>query len=157
MAPPLPETLSLLLQPNPLELRRCSDWLQATCQRLDVPAASSGKLDLCLNEVLANLIDHGGARASSCPVQLTLERVEGEEGGGEGGADRGLATLTISDAGPAFDPLSFSREPLPRTLQEAEPGGLGLLLVNRFMDECSYRREGDRNVLKLSIRWLKSP
>lgn len=153
MAPPLPETLSLLLQPNPLELRRCSDWLQATCQRLDVPAASSGKLDLCLNEVLANLIDHGGARASSCPVQLTLERVGGEEGGDEGG----LATLTISDAGPPFDPLSFSRKPLPRTLQEAEPGGLGLLLVNRFMDECSYRREGDRNVLKLSIRWLKSP
>ncbi|WP_216915710.1 MULTISPECIES: ATP-binding protein [unclassified Synechococcus] len=157
MAPPLPETLSLLLQPNPLELRRCSDWLQATCQRLDVPAASSGKLDLCLNEVLANLIDHGGARASSCPVQLTLERVDGDEDGGEGGADRGLATLTISDAGAPFDPLSFSREPLPRTLQEAEPGGLGLLLVNRFMDECSYRREGDRNVLKLSIRWLKSP
>lgn len=157
MAPPLPETLSLLLQPNALELRRCSDWLQATCQRLDVPAASSGKLDLCLNEVLANLIDHGGARASSCPVQLTLERVEGEEGGAEGGEEGGLATLTISDAGPAFDPLSFSRKPLPRTLQEAEPGGLGLLLMNRFMDECSYRREGDRNVLKLSIRWLKSP
>ncbi|WP_216922580.1 ATP-binding protein [Synechococcus sp. CCAP 1479/9] len=157
MAPPLPETLSLLLQPNPLELRRCSDWLQATCLRLDVPAASSGKLDLCLNEVLANLIEHGGARTSSCPVQLTLERVDGDEGGGEGGADRSLATLTISDAGPPFDPLSFSREPLPRTLQEAEPGGLGLLLVNRFMDECSYRREGDRNVLKLGIRWLKSP
>ncbi|MDM7953792.1 MAG: ATP-binding protein [Cyanobium sp. CZS 25K] len=149
MAPPPPETLNLLLQPNPLELRRCSDWLQASCQRLDVPAASSGKLDLCLNEVLANLIDHGGARASSCPVQLTLERADGDDGG--------LATLTISDAGRPFDPLSFSSEPLPRTLQEAEPGGLGLLLVNRFVDECSYRREGDRNVLKLGIRWLKSP
>jgi anti-sigma regulatory factor (Ser/Thr protein kinase) len=154
MAPPPAETLSLLLQPSALELRRCSDWLQDTCQRLDVPAATTGKLDLCLNEVLANLIEHGGARASSCPVELTLERAEG---GDEGGAEGGLATLTISDGGPPFDPLSFSHRPLPSTLQEAEPGGLGLLLVNRFMDECSYRREGDRNVLKLGIRWLKSP
>jgi anti-sigma regulatory factor (Ser/Thr protein kinase) len=153
MAPSPAETLSLLLQPSALDLRRCSDWLHGTCQRLDVPGASTGKLDLCLNEVLANLIEHGGARASSCPVQLTLERTDGDGGGGEGG----LATLTISDGGPPFDPLSFSHRPLPRTLQEAEPGGLGLLLVNRFMDECSYRREGDRNVLKLGIRWLKSP
>jgi anti-sigma regulatory factor (Ser/Thr protein kinase) len=153
MAPPPAETLNLLLQPSAAELRRCSDWLQETCQRLDVPAAAAGKLDLCLNEVLANLIEHGGARASSCPVQLTLERADGDEGGGQGP----LATLTISDGGPPFDPLSFSHRPLPRSLQEAEPGGLGLLLVNRFMDECSYRREGDRNVLKLVIRCLKSP
>jgi anti-sigma regulatory factor (Ser/Thr protein kinase) len=153
MAPPPAETLNLVLQPSALDLRRCSEWLHDTCQRLDVPAAAAAKLDLCLNEVLANLIEHGGARASSCPVQLTLERADGDEGGGEGH----LATLTISDGGPAFDPLSFSRQPLPRTLQDAEPGGLGLLLVNRFMDERSYRREGDRNVLKLGIRWLKSP
>ncbi len=151
------ESLSLLLQPSSLELRRCSDWLHASCQRLDVPAASTGKLDLCLNEVLANLIDHGGARVSSCPVQLTLERADGDDSDDEGGNAGGLATLTISDAGPPFDPLSFSHRPLPRSLQEAEPGGLGLLLVNRFMDECSYRREGDMNVLKLGIRWLKSP
>ena len=157
MAPPPAETLNLLLQPSAAELRRCSDWLQDTCQRLDVPAAAAGKLDLCLNEVLANLIEHGGARASSCPVQLTLERADGDEGGDEGGGEGAHATLTISDEGPPFDPQSFSHRPLPRSLQEAEPGGLGLLLVNRFMDECSYRWEGDRNVLKLVIRCLKSP
>jgi anti-sigma regulatory factor (Ser/Thr protein kinase) len=153
MAPPPPETLSLLLRPSALELRRCSDWLHESCRRLAVPVAATGRLDLCLNEVLANLIDHGGVGASGCPVQLTLERSEAD---GDGG-DAGLATLTISDGGPPFDPLSFRREPLPRTLQEAEPGGLGLLLVNRFMDPCSYRREGDRNVLKLGIRWWNSP
>ena len=102
-------------------------------------------------------MDHGGAKASSCPVQLTLERADADGERNEGDDDGGLATLTISDGGPPFDPLSFSREPLPRTLQEAEPGGLGLLLVHRFMDECSYRREGDRNVLKLGIRWWKGP
>lgn len=149
MASPPPGTISLDLGLSSLELRRCSDWLQDNCRRLEVPPGPTGKLDLCLNEVLANLIDHGGARRSSCPVQLTLERTDRD--------DRGVATLTICDAGPAFDPLSVGQGPRPRSLAEAEPGGLGLLLVNRFMDERSYRREGGRNVLKLGIHWLNSP
>jgi hypothetical protein len=88
-------------------------------------------------------------------------------GGGHGGeaeeqaylidTGEGEATDEAADAGPAFDPLGASRGPLPRTLQEAEPGGLGLLLVHRFMDERSYQRAGDRNVLKLGIYFSKDP
>ena len=149
MAPAQPEALSLSVRPSPHELRRCSQWLTEHCQNQAVPTEPTGKLDLCLNEVLANLIDHGGAADFSCPVDLTLELADC--------GDRGLATLTIVDAGPAFDPLGVSRGPLPRTLAEAEPGGLGLLLVNRFMDERSYQRAGDRNVLKLGIYFSKDP
>ncbi|MBW4530905.1 MAG: ATP-binding protein [Aphanothece saxicola GSE-SYN-MK-01-06B] len=149
MAPSQPDALRLSVQPSPLELRRCSQWLTEHCQNRAVPPEPTGKLDLCLNEVLANLIDHGGAASFTCPVDLTLELADC--------GDRGLATLTIVDAGPAFDPLGVSRGPLPRSLAEAEPGGLGLLLVRRFMDERSYQRAGDRNVLKLGIYFSKEP
>lgn len=149
MAPPHPDAPSLSVQPSPLELRRCSEWLTQHCQIRAVPPEPTGKLDLCLNEVLANLIDHGGAAEFTSPVDLTLELADC--------GDRGLVTLTIVDAGPAFDPLSVSRGPLPRTLAEAEPGGLGLLLVHRFMDERSYQRAGDRNVLKLGVYFSKDP
>lgn len=149
MAPPRPDVLTLSVQPSPLGLRESSLWLTEHCRRQAVPPGPTGKLDLCLNEVLANLLEHGGAADRDDPVELTLELAEG--------GDRGLATLTISDAGPAFDPLSVSRGPLPTTLAEAEPGGLGLLLVHRFMDERSYAREGGRNVLKLGIHWPKGP
>ncbi|MCT0208927.1 ATP-binding protein [Synechococcus sp. CS-1332] len=149
MAPPQPDVLSLSVQPTPLELRRCSIWLTESCQTQAVPSGPAGKLDLCLNEVLANLIDHAGAADFSAPVDLSLELADC--------GDRGLATLTIIDTGPAFDPLGVSRGPLPRSLADAEPGGLGLLLVRRFMDERSYERAGDRNVLKLGIYWPKGP
>ncbi len=149
MAPPRPDVLTLSVQPSPLGLRQSSLWLSEHCIREEVPPGPTGKLDLCLNEVLANLLEHGGAAGSDQPVELTLELVDG--------GDRGLARLTISDAGPAFDPLSVSRGPLPRSLAEAEPGGLGLLLVKQFMDERSYAREGERNVLKLGIHWPKGP
>jgi len=147
MTAPAPEVLTLSVQPSPMELRRCSLWLTEQCRMLAVPPEPTGKLDLCLNEVMANLLDHGGAAESDEPVDLTLELADC--------GDRGRATLTIADAGPAFDPLAVDRGPLPRTLQEAEPGGLGLLLVSRFMDERSYRRAGGRNVLKLGIYWSK--
>lgn len=143
------EVLRLSVQPSPIELRRCSLWLTEHCRLQAVPAEPAGKLDLCLNEVLANLLDHGGAADSEEPVDLTLELADC--------GDRGRATLTIADAGPAFDPLSVVRAPLPRTLEEAAPGGLGLLLVRRFMDERSYQRDAGRNVLKLGISWSKDP
>lgn len=149
MAPPRPDALSLSVQPSPNGLRASSLWLTEHCRGQAVPPGPTGKLELCLNEVLSNLLEHGGATDGGDPVELTLEVA--------GDGDRGLARLTISDAGPAFDPLSVSRGPLPTTLAEAEPGGLGLLLVNRFMDERSYAREGERNVLKLGIHWPQGP
>jgi anti-sigma regulatory factor (Ser/Thr protein kinase) len=149
MAAPGPLRLSFSVQPTPLGIRTGSQWLTENCQQHGVPIETAGKLELCLNEVLANLIDHAGAGPSSPPVELSLALTDC--------GDRALATLTICDAGAAFDPLSFSRGPLPRSLQEAEPGGLGLLLVRRFMEERSYERAGDRNVLKLGVYWSKSP
>jgi anti-sigma regulatory factor (Ser/Thr protein kinase) len=149
MAGPGTDALARSVQPSPLEIRECSLWLTECCRRQGVPDGPTGKLELCLNEVLANLIDHGGADACGAPVEVTLEVADG--------GDRRRATLTISDAGEAFDPLSVSCRPRPRTLQEAEPGGLGLVLVRRFMDERSYERSGDRNVLKLGIHWSKGP
>jgi anti-sigma regulatory factor (Ser/Thr protein kinase) len=149
MAAPTADDLTLSVQPSPLAIRESSLWLTELCRQLAVPAEPTGRLELCLNEVLANLIDHGGADACSIPVQLSLEVADQ--------GDRRCATLTIIDAGEAFDPLSFNRGPLPRFLEEAEPGGLGLLLVHRFMDERSYARTGGRNVLKLGIHWSKDP
>ena len=72
MAPPQPDALTLSLQPTPVEIRRCSLWLAESCEKQAVPPGPTGKLDLCLNEVLANLIDHAGAADFSCPVDLTL-------------------------------------------------------------------------------------
>jgi serine/threonine-protein kinase RsbW len=149
MAAPSPETLTLSVQPSAHEMRRCSSWLTESCEKEAVPPGPTGKLELCLNEVLANLIEHVGAARFSRPVDLALELADC--------GDRRLATLTVIDDGPAFDPLSVTRAPLPRSLQEAEPGGLGLLLVRRFMDERSYQRAEGRNVLKLGIYWSKGP
>ena len=127
------------------EVRRASEWLEATCQRRGVPQALAEQLVLCLDEVLANVMAHGGRTVNSEPIRLQL--VVGVD------QDHGNASVTVSDAGKAFDPLSVPKRPLPTTLDEASPGGLGLVLIRRFCSVLHYRHEGGRNHLTFGTRW----
>ena len=127
------------------EVRRASDWLHAACREHEVPEALVERLELCLNEVLANVIVHGGSAAHSAPVELVLE-ISVEEGGGKAG-------VTVSDAGVPFDPLAMPASASPKTLEEASLGGLGLVMIRRCSDWLDYRNEQGRNRLTFGARW----
>jgi serine/threonine-protein kinase RsbW len=127
------------------EVRRASEWLVAICRQRDVPQAPVERLELCLNEVLANVIAHGGRSALAAPVRLLLEVGIDQ--------DCSKASVTVSDAGVAFDPLSVPKKALPKSLAEASPGGLGLMVIRRCSDWLHYRHEGGHNHLTFGARW----
>ncbi len=110
-----------------------------------VPADQIFRLDLCLNEALANVISHGGESAAAIPVLLWLG-VKSDHGDAE-------ATLTIADAGVPFNPLTATGKVQPHSLAEAEPGGLGLTMISSFSDEIGYRFHQGKNHLTLTVRW----
>jgi len=127
------------------EARRAAEWLDAICLRHNVPRELAERLALCLHEVLANVIIHGGSAALAAPIGLRFE-VGLEPGCGK-------ASVTVSDAGIAFDPLAVPERTLPKTLAEAPAGGLGLVMIRRCSDWLDYRREGGRNHLTFGARW----
>ena len=127
------------------EVRRASDWLDAVCREHDVPEKHVERLVLCLNEALENVIVHGGSSALSAPVKLMLE-ISVDDGGGKAG-------VTVTDAGVAFDPLSVSARTLPKTLEDASLGGLGLVMIRRCSDWLDYRNENGHNRLTFGARW----
>ena len=135
----------LTINANGDEVRRASDWLHAACRQHEVPEELVERLDLCLNEALANVIVHGGSTALAAPVKLMLE--VSVQGG------RGEAGVTVSDAGRAFDPLSVPARKLPNALEEAPLGGLGLVMIRRCSDWLDYRNEHGRNRLTFGARW----
>ena len=139
------ESPSLSIHPDAGEIRRSSGWLTSRCLDEGVPGEQIDRLELCLNEVLANLIEHGGAGRMAPAVELALEVGDRQ--------DRRVATLTVTDACPPFDPLAHRPRETPRCLAESEPGGLGLRMVRHWADELSYRRIADRNVLQVSVHW----
>ena len=130
------------------EVRRASAWVEKACLERQVPVDQIARLDVCLNEVLANIIDYGGSTALSSPICLRLE-VRRDHGGGE-------AALTVADAGAAFDPLTVSPPPRPAALADARPGGLGLTMIHSFADQLSYSHSEERNCLRIGVGWTNS-
>jgi len=130
------------------ELRRASIWLEGKGRECRVPADQIQRLDHCLDEALANIIAHGGAAAKSAPVVLKLDMYR----------DSGTAevALTVSDAGVPFNPVEVEPRPRPVTLWDAEPGGLGLVMVRSFADSLTYRYGESRNHLTFAVRWREA-
>jgi serine/threonine-protein kinase RsbW len=138
----LPSVEELAIDANAAEMRRASKWLEAHCGERGVPQNSIDQLQLALDEVLANVINHGGAAPE--PILLRLEFVLGQEGS---------ATVTVSDACKPFDPLSAPRRVMPKTLEEATSGGMGLELIRKCSSVLHYRYGEGRNHLTFGTRW----
>lgn len=127
------------------ETRRASTWLGEEGSARGMPEDPLWRLDMCLTEALANVIAHGGAGARANPVRLRLDV--------RGSASGGVASLTVSDAGTAFDPVKVPPREPARTLAEAEPGGQGLMLLRRFADAIDYSYRDGQNHLTIQVRW----
>ena len=63
----------------------------------------------------------------------------------------GRLVITVTDDGVPFNPFDRVGPDTTLSLEEREIGGLGVLLVVELMDECTYQRLRDKNVVTLSM------
>lgn len=143
-----PSTAELAIRAVADDVRPASEWLAQTCETHGVPDTQTLRLDLCLNEALANVIAHGGEQALASPVRLRLDVTRD--------AHTQLAVVTVHDSGLPFDTTSAQPGALPLTLDDAEPGGLGLLMIRNLSDTLSYGYDDGHNVLAFGVRWTEA-
>lgn len=123
-----------------------SAWVRVVCQEWLVEADLIHRVDLCVSELLANIVSHGFDPADSHRrVELSLE-FAGE-----------TLHVTIGDDGVPFNLLEHPPHVPPTSLATARIGGLGVHLVKSFADRIGYERQGDRNVTTLSFRVQGQP
>ena len=95
-------------------------------------------VNLAIEEIGINIMDyafHGGL--SEFEVHLA--------------SDPDSVTVVITDAGPAFDPLTQAPGPdLDSALENRPIGGLGVHLVRNLMDLSVYQRVNGKNQLTLT-------
>ena len=113
--------------------------LDAFCVAERVPAEVAWRLQVALDEIVANIVSHGSLAGSRGALDVWFRR-EGT-----------IVEVTVADDGPPFDPLARPAPDLQGSLEAREPGGLGIALVRALMDEVCYAREG-RNRLTLRKR-----
>lgn len=59
--------------------------------------------------------------------------------------------IEIEDQGNPFNPLSLGEPDLTSDLMARQIGGLGVFFVRKFMSEVRYRREEDRNIIRMTV------
>ena len=61
--------------------------------------------------------------------------------------------MTVADDGIPFNPLSIAPPDTGLSVEDRRIGGLGIHLVRNIMDEVTYNRRTDRNVVIL-VKYL---
>ena len=65
--------------------------------------------------------------------------------------DENRFVIEIEDAGIPFDVLSIGEPDLINDIDQRKVGGLGVFIIRELVEDVQYRREDDKNVLKLVI------
>lgn len=97
-------------------------------------------VELVLEEAITNTLRYGyagktGLREIEIDLQVDLDEVQ---------------VLIVDDAKP-FDPLEVDAQLLPDSLDDAQVGGLGLLMIRNTASRMSYERREGKNRFALTI------
>ena len=115
------------------------DLLNEMAEADDWPITLTMNANLILEELVLNTLTHGDTSGLTT-IDLELES-----------KDQAL-TIRLTDDGSPFNPLTDAPEPdVSLPLAERPIGGLGVYLVKTMGKDLEYRREGDRNHLKLVV------
>ena len=132
--------LSLKMGFEAADLPRIQTAIGEFSQEQDWPPDIEFQVDLVLEELVLNVVNYGsGGREGEIKIELVSEAE--------------MVTIQIIDDGRPFDPLTDAPEPdTESSIEDRAVGGLGIHLVRTMMDEVSYRREENKNHMRLVKR-----
>ncbi len=96
------------------------------------------EIELAAEEALVNIFQHAypAGQGGEVTLECSLNRMQ-------------QLIIRFMDTGIPFDGSAFDAPDLTSELDERPVGGLGLFFIHAMMDEVSFHREGDTNILTL--------
>lgn len=126
---------------NISELKKLASDIEVFAETYQLEPKIVYALNLCLDEVLTNIISYGLNEKIKDPIiELDLS------------FNNNLVIATISDPGVAFNPLKTIEAPpdTASSIEDRSIGGLGVYFLEQYMDKVEYNRENNLNVLTLT-------
>jgi anti-sigma regulatory factor (Ser/Thr protein kinase) len=127
----------LRLNADVAELERLMGWLDAFCERHQIPEEAHYHMNIAVEELVLNAIKHGHCSPTQGAIEVGLG-LSGQE-----------LHIRITDTGIPFNPLNVPPPDLTRSLADRPIGGLGIHLVRSLMNSIEYDREGGENRVRL--------
>jgi anti-sigma regulatory factor (Ser/Thr protein kinase) len=129
----------LVLRNDADEFARMTQWILRVCNAAGLATKTAFALQLCLEEAVTNIVEHGEGDARATEIVASVER------------DQADVVLTVEDDGGPFDSTKVAAPQRRQTLEDSPVGGLGIHLMRQFASGVEYRREGGRNHLRLTF------
>jgi serine/threonine-protein kinase RsbW len=138
--PRMNDKLDLSVNCDVAALTEAQEAIEAFARAHDIPERIAFALDLVMDEVISNIINHGFAPEQSerwiqCRAAAGPTRI----------------AIVFTDNGRPFDPLTEAPEAnLTSAIEDRTIGGLGVHLVKTLADETQYSEQNGENTLELA-------
>lgn len=133
--------LNLRVPASPSAVMEAIDALRTFCSEQDAPLEVSQELSVALEEILANVVNHGYEGDASQTAVVTAQR------------DGQSLVVEVRDRAKAYNPLDAPEPDLESDLDDRPIGGLGMHIVRSFMDELDYERRDGENCVTFRKSW----
>lgn len=142
---PLPTDVRLTLQAVPENVMHAVGRLQAFGREQGMDEKTLFGLAVALEEFASNIVNHAYAGQPHEQFEVAFA------------CSSDALTIELRDRGPAFDPTSAEAPRADAGEELRGEGGWGILMARHYLDQMTYAREGDQNVLSLCKRLHQKP
>jgi len=117
----------LTLRSQTADLALVPSWIEQLGTEHAIPASTQFAMNLCLEEVLSNIIRHGYGNKGDRVITVRYAPSRNNS-----------VLLVIDDEAPRFNPLAAEETPVEETLDGTRIGGLGIRLLRGFAESLKY-------------------
>lgn len=118
------------------------DFIRERAASLGMPEEKIYKMELASEEALVNIISYaypGKSEKKIATLSLDCQKL---------GTTR--FEVLIRDRGVPFNPIDAEiTVDIHKPIEERKIGGLGIFMIRKLLDEVSYQRVGEENILRM--------
>jgi serine/threonine-protein kinase RsbW len=131
----------LTLRSQLSELSLAYAWVERLGSEYAIPNDTQFAMNLCLEEVLSNIIRHGYSGRPDGSINIRFTNPQ-----------EGCFVFVVEDEAPLFNPLEAPEPPPVNSLEEMRAGGRGIGLLREFAQTLEYQARPTGNRLSIGFR-----
>jgi anti-sigma regulatory factor (Ser/Thr protein kinase) len=130
----------LTLNNDVKQIELLTEFIEVLCEELGLDAMLTFNLNLVLEEAVTNVIMYAYPQDEDHTMTLKTWTEQSDN----------IIVFELKDQGKPFNPIEEAPE-VDTTLSadERQIGGLGIFLINKIMDDVTYRYEEGSNILTM--------
>jgi serine/threonine-protein kinase RsbW len=141
MNPDVPTSFTCRFPNNLPALSHATNQAMAFLARHGVGGPAAYAINLAIEEMATNVLKYGYDDTAEHLIGLQAE------------VQPHKVALVLEDDGHEFNPLLAAPPDLSLSLDEREPGGLGICLVRQFSERVNYERQDGKNRLTIVVAY----